>query len=202
MGRYRFYVDGFNLYHALEDGYQQYKWLNLRKLAEAVVGPHDTIEGICFFTAYARWKPRSVARHKTYVKALRSQGIEIVQGRFMRKQVKCHLCHREYWTHQEKRSDVNIALRILIDAISDAYDTALIVSADSDLLPAIDAVHVLAADKEIGIMIPIGRPGSDLKRHADFRRRMPEQLLRDCQFPNEVRVGRAVVRKPSDWPSP
>lgn len=44
-----FYIDGFNLYYRAVRN-TEFKWLNLRKLAE-ILFPQDTIQQICYFTA-------------------------------------------------------------------------------------------------------------------------------------------------------
>lgn len=210
MSRYCFYIDGFNVYHALNDKplitqkepfpYRKYKWLNYRKLAESVIGSKNEITGIFYFTAFARWKSSQVLfRHKQYIKVLRTVGVETIQGRFMKKHIKCHECGKKFLTHEEKRTDVNIAIKLLSDAFDDLYDRALIVSADSDLLPVIKAVHNYAPDKEIGVMFPIGRNSYDLRENADFRFKMTEKLLRNSQFPNKVKVGGKTIKKPSMW---
>ncbi len=173
--------------------------MNYRKLAEQVIGPEDTIEGVFYFTAFAYWNRPKVARHKEYIKVLRSVGVEVIRGRFMRKETECHLCHRFYVTHEEKRTDVNIALKILRDAIEDRYDRALIISADSDLLPAIKAVQNCVPGKDIGVMFPIGRGGYELRNNADFRRKMTEKLLKTSQFPDKVRIGDKIIERPADW---
>ncbi|MFC1678020.1 hypothetical protein ACFL3G_13295 [Planctomycetota bacterium] len=112
MARYCFYIDGFNVYHALNDDslsghnkphkpiykYRKYKWLNYRKLALNVIGPQDTIAEIYYFTAYAKWRPSSYNHHKNYVKALRSENIKIVRGRFMKKYMLCHNCKTLFLT--------------------------------------------------------------------------------------------------------
>ncbi|HTZ32158.1 MAG TPA: hypothetical protein VMH31_06855 [Methylomirabilota bacterium] len=54
MAKIAFFVDGFNLYHALdytESGpdhhrFRKYKWLNLRALAGLFVGPLDSLEAV------------------------------------------------------------------------------------------------------------------------------------------------------------
>lgn len=216
MNRYCFYIDGFNVYYALNDPfyykpgmprieknkcfpYHKYKWLNYRKLAESVVGSKDTITGIFYFTAFTKWKPRQVMRHKKYIKALRAAGVEVIHGRFMKKDIKCHRCGKYFLTHEEKRTDVNIAVKLFGDAIDDLYDKALIVSADSDLIPAIKAVHKHFPDKEIGIMFPIGRNSYDLRQEVDFRRKMPKKLLFDSQFLDQVKVGTKIINRPSSW---
>jgi len=207
VSRYCFYIDGFNVYYALNGDhsltafpYRKYKWLNYRKLTESVIGKKDTITGIFYFTAIVRWKTADVVhRHQQYIKGLRSVGVETIQGRFMDKDIRCHICKKNFSTHEEKRTDVNIALKLLGDAIDDLYDKAVIVTADTDLIPAIKAVHKYAPEKKIGIMFPIGRSNNDLKQEADFRRKMTQELLQKSQFPNKVKIGSEIIKRPDSW---
>ena len=187
------------MYHALIEGCPQYKWLKYRKLAELIVGPQDSIQSIVYFTAFTTWKPKSVARHMEYIKALRTAGVEVVRGRFSRRQKQCHKCEQFYWTHEEKRSDVNIAVRLLADAVRDTFDRAVLVSADSDLAPVVESVHGVAPGKEIGVMFPIGRSSVDLRQVADFRRKMRPKMLLASQFPDVIDLGDDRVRKPTGW---
>ena len=92
MSRYCFYVDGFNMYYALQNGYRHFKWLNYRSLAEQVIKPMDSLAEVYYFTAYVTWHPRAVMRHMEYIKALRSAGVTHVSGRFQVKRIRCHLC--------------------------------------------------------------------------------------------------------------
>jgi len=200
MSRYCIYIDGFNVYYALQQPtYRKYKWLNYRKLAESVVGKNNRITGIFYFTAIVRWKPDNARRHKIYIRALRWAGVDTIQGRFLEKQVRCHKCNQFYKTHEEKRTDVNIAMKIFCDAIDNLYDKALIVSADSDLMPSILAVRKYAPEKSIGIMFPIGRSNNDLIRETDFRIKMSQQLLQSCQFPEQIKIGNTIINRPDSW---
>ena len=200
MSRFCIYIDGFNVYYAIQKPpYQKYKWLNYRKLAESVIGKNDHIIGIFYFTAFVHWKPDNVLRHKIYIRALRWARVDTIHGRFQEKHVRCHKCNQLYKTHEEKRTDVNIALRILCDAIDDVYDKALIVSADSDLIPAIHAVRRYAPEKRIGVMFPIGRSNNNLKMEADFRIKMSQRLLQDCQFPEQIKIGNTIIKRPDGW---
>lgn len=200
--RYCFYIDGFNVYYALRDGFEQYKWVNYRALAEQFIHRDDSIERVVYFSALATWKPAQLDRHKTYIKALRSANVEIIRGRFKRKQIRCKApgCGKLYWTREEKRTDVNIALHAVSDASQDIYDRAVLISADSDLLPVIGTVHRITPDKEVGVMIPIGRTSDDLVRVSDFRLRMRQRNLRASQFPATITVGDTTIAKPSAWP--
>jgi len=96
MNRITFFVDGFNLYHALANNphYHQYKWLNLAKLANCYVTKKDKIQSIYYFTALATWSQSKVKKHKKYIKALGLQNIQIVYGEFRKKDKFCPLCKR------------------------------------------------------------------------------------------------------------
>lgn len=201
MNRYCIYIDGFNVYYALESNpaYHKYKWLNYRKLAESLVGAHDTISGIFYFTTHVSWKLQNVKRHETYIKVLRSVGVTTILGRFLEKQIVCHNCHTQFTTHEEKQTDVNIALKVIEDAIDDLYDKALIISADSDLLQIIETLHRKFPTKEAGVVFPIGRSSFELRQRADFRRKMPEKLLQSCQFPDIIQIGNTTLTRPGNW---
>jgi len=66
------YVDGFNLYHALDDLNQNHlKWLNLWALSENLISQDggETLITVKYFSAYATWRERSMRRHQRYVAA-------------------------------------------------------------------------------------------------------------------------------------
>ncbi|MDR2541342.1 MAG: NYN domain-containing protein [Candidatus Peribacteria bacterium] len=52
-----------------------------------------------------------------------------------------------YKTYEEKRTDVNIATRILMDGVNNLYDKAIIITGDSDITPAIEAIKKRDASK-------------------------------------------------------
>jgi len=200
MKRYRFYIDGFNVYYSLNNRrYRKYKWLDYRKLAQTIIGTDDNISGLLYFTTFVNWKPDSVIRHKQYIKVLRSAGVEVVFGRFLRKKVRCHVCGKYYYTREEKQTDVNIALRLVSDAVNDLYDCAVIISGDTDLIPVIETVHKLTPEKEVGVLFPLRRYNNSLERATDFAATMREKMLACCQFPQQVKCGNVVITRPDSW---
>ena len=101
----------------------------------------DTLEKVILFTAFATWDPGKVARHKLFIRANESVGVEVVYGEFKRKDKHCRVCKGKYQTFEEKQTDVNIALSLFRLAVTDQYDRAVIVSGDTDLIPSIKAVR-------------------------------------------------------------
>jgi uncharacterized LabA/DUF88 family protein len=105
-----------------------------------------------------------------------------------------------FQTFEEKQTDVNIALRLFQLAVEDQYDRAVIVSGDSDLLPAIRAVQATFPSKQIGVIVPIGRASEDLKKQADFHYKMKERHLQSSRHANiiSLRDG-STLTCPSKW---
>lgn len=202
MARIAVFVDGFNVYHALESqrAYHRYKWLDYAALARCYVGSKDTVERVCLFTAYATWNPDKVKRHQAYVRVLRKRGVKLVMGKFKRKDRVCRLCHRQFQTFEEKYTDVNIAIHLLRGAYLDEFDKAILISADTDIIPALSMVRELFPTKQVGVVIPIGSYGMEMKQACDFHFQMKESQLARSQLPDEVDVpGLGLVRRPETW---
>lgn len=202
MSRTVFFIDGFNLYHAIDNRreFHKFKWLDLSNLAKCFVRKTDSIEDTYYFTALASWAPDKVKRHKIYIKALQIQNVKIIYGEFKRKDKFCPLCRREYRTFEEKQTDVNIAIQLFQLAIADKYDTAIIVSGDSDLIPSITAVQKAFPARKIGIVIPIGRRAEALKQICDFHIKMKEKHLQSSRFQNEIHIGNnQKLVCPANW---
>lgn len=202
MKRVVVFVDGFNLYHAIDmnSAWRIYKWLNLSKLAQLIVPKTEKIEEILYFTALATWLPDKMARHKIFIKAIELQGVTTVYGMFKVRDKFCSNCKTWYKAHEEKQTDVNIASQLFKLAVEDRFDKALVMSGDSDLVPAIKAVQTTFPTKEIGAVLPIGRKSEDLKHICDFYIRIKEKHLRDSRFPDDIDLGEGnVLPCPAPW---
>jgi len=193
MLRVVLYVDGFNLYHALDElNAPQLKWLDLRALGRVFVDPqvHDLV-GVKYFSAYATWRADSMMRHRLYVAALEAHGVEAVMGRFKERHRRCPKCDRSYLTHEEKETDVNIGINLVGDAHHNRFDRALLCSNDSDLAPVVAQVRRDFPGKSVRILTPPGRRTSKelvaaagdrknvstIKRIHVERSRLPEKTI-------------------------
>jgi len=204
-------VDGFNLYHSIAENPQhtrhknstdlrKYKWLNLWKLMECFLSKNEELVEVVYFSAYAFWKQERVTRHQTYVRALRSVGVKPVISEFKKKTKKCKICKKIYDTYEEKQTDVQVAIHLFKEGMNDRYEKAMIVTGDSDLIPAIEAVKEKFPMKEIKILFPPLRAINSLKQVADSYARIRPHHLIASQFPDEIDIGDDTkIVKPKKW---
>jgi uncharacterized LabA/DUF88 family protein len=202
MNRVSFFIDGFNLYHALDTNpaFHKYKWLNLERLSRSFIKSEDKLAEVFYFTTYCTWDPAKLLKHQNYVKALQLVNVSVVFGAFRSVDKTCRICHKQYKTFEEKQTDVNIAIKLFQTAVNDSWDTAMLVSGDSDLIPAIKAVKSTFPSKQVGIVIPIGRRAEELKQSADFHMKLKEKHLSSCQFDDILEIdGNTKLVRPASW---
>jgi len=190
MSRVVVFIDGFNLYHAIDanPAWKVYKWLDYTKLAKAFVPKNDDIKEILYFTALTSWMPEKANRHKKFIIANELQGIKVVYGMFKVRNKYCTNCNTSYKAHEEKQTDVNIAIHLFKRAVDNLFDKAFIISGDSDLAPAIRIVRLTFPSKQIGVVIPIGRKAEELKHSSDFHMRMKLKHLVSSRFPKNIHL--------------
>lgn len=173
------YIDGFNLYHSIDDLREPHlKWVNLWALANSFVRPAEKLVKVAYFSAYATWLPAQYARHRAYVTELKAVGVECHMARFNERTIRCRGCRAEWTSREEKETDVHFALTFLEDAIDDVFHRAIIISADSDYVPAVRKIRARYPAKEIFLATPP-------ERHGRAR-----ELIRACNSTSPVTRGR------------
>jgi len=205
--RTNIYVDGFNLYYGAVKN-TPYRWLDIERLF-AFLRPHDDIQTIYYFTALI--SGRRSEHQLTYLKALEmSPKVTVVFGKFKLKTVTCGVraCdfggNRRFRMPEEKRTDVQIALAMVRDAWANACERFILVTGDSDLVPAINTVKEIDPEKRVHVYVPALHPvrgaAVELRSAADKDRILPNQLIRKAQFPAKIPDGSGgFIEKPSDW---
>ena len=202
------YIDGFNLYHGLRDRYgHRYLWLDLVQLVRHL-RPHDSVVAVRYFTAVVRNDPPAQARQQAYLDALRAHSgscLQIVHGRYQAKQQACRRCGAAWTSYEEKETDVNIAVSLVADADAATADLAVLISADSDLCPAIRTARTVAAARQarFGIIaaFPPRRYSHEVKRLIPGAFTLSHQDIRNSLLPDTV-IEATSVRKfhrPREW---
>jgi len=198
------YIDGFNLYYRAVKG-TSYKWLNLRQMCEMLV-PEYSIEQIKYFTAPVSGKedPDKPIRQQTYLRALRTVGVDVVMGKFLTREAPMRLVNNKnqivmVLKTEEKGSDVNLAAQLLIDGFDKRYEAAIVLSNDSDLTMPIQYVR-----DNLGLEIVVINPdrnitSKSLANVSSSIRQLRKGVLEACQFPDMIRYSKGVIKKPPTW---
>jgi len=146
---------------------------------------------------------------EAYLKALDTlTSVTVTCGNHKRKTVRClvractYVGEREFTTLEEKRTDVQIALQMLEDAYENRAERFVLVSGDSDLVPAVNRVK--GRGKEVVVYIPARamKRGAavELRSAANRHATLPTTLLGHAHFPEEIPDGAGgVIRKPVGW---
>ena len=162
MERVSFFVDGFNFYHGLkrlkyaDSDWQKFYWLDFVKFFQHFIGNNQILQKVYYFTA-PPLKPDKSNRQSELLeanKALNGSRFEVVKGQFYEKQVTCKICKQTYIIAEEKRTDVNIAVRMLGDCSINNVDTLVLVSADSDIIPPLQFIKENYPKKKIRVYFP------------------------------------------------
>ncbi len=107
---------------------------------------------------------------------------------------------------EKKGSDVNLATYLVIDAVDDCYDVALVVSNDTDLVLPIRLTRERFA-LAIGVAAPVyfrnRRPMAELESVADYTAhitRARQRCLKESQFPERIPIGEGrSLYRPPEW---
>ena len=209
MARVNVYIDGFNFYYGVVRN-TPYRWLDFRKLSEGLVRPGNVIHRIRYFTARVNDRAASV-RQNTYLRALETvRDLSIHEGHFLTHAVTLPLTDGTGMARvdrtEEKGSDVNLASYLLFDAFDQDFETALVISNDSDLVFPVSDVR-RRFDVVVGVAAPVyhadRHPSRELVEATDFNVHITKKrrkLLRTSRFPDPVidAEGRPI-RKPAAW---
>ena len=197
------YIDGFNLYHGLMQArLDNSRWLDLSAMSRSLLGDARRLELVRYFTTRVRNRSGDAERQSVYIDALRAHGaIEIDFGFFLRKKdIKCSRCQNSWPDYEEKKTDVNISVRLLEDAFDDRFDVALIVSGDSDLVPAVESVKARYPGKRLIVAFPPKRRSVDLEAAAHSSFGILNRQIRASRLPDPVVTPEGIeLRAPMGW---
>jgi uncharacterized LabA/DUF88 family protein len=160
------YVDGFNFYYGLKTPqWKKYYWIDIVKLFESFMRPNQELVAVKYFSA----KPTDIGKSKRQDAFFQANNenskFRLVLGKYLRKEIECFKCHNIIHTYEEKETDVRIATQIVADAYQKNCDIAIVVSADSDMIPAIELAK--DAKRKVFIYFPPNQFSSNLSTMGD-----------------------------------
>lgn len=228
--RTAFFVDGYNLFYGLLAG-TEFKWLDLPAPLQHILHvqePQSRVASISYFTAGV--KPDLASRgilskqaQDTYIRAIKARGVEVYFGRhrlepgraprFIDKSTPASRSDQvDIWQLEEKETDVHLAISMYRLATRQStvvpehrIEQIVLVSADTDMAPALRALREDYPALRIGVILPhregIKRepPGSLLECAHWTRRSISVEELRTHQFPPRVPTRKRPACKPDYW---
>jgi len=86
-----------------------------------------------------------------------------------------------------------------LDGFRNRYDSAVVISNDSDFATTIQAVKD-ELKKNIGVISPHQKPAKALQNKATFYKKIRTGVLQVSQFPPTINLKNGkVIHKPSSW---
>ncbi len=133
------YIDGSNFYHYLKDkeiSFPKGQKFNFKLFVDFLVGNRECVSkryytGIFRNTDSSSKSQELVRGQQKFLSEIEKDGFVIKRGRIMYDSGKT----------REKGTDVKIAADLIIGAVDNLYDTAILVSSDTDLIPAIKYIR-------------------------------------------------------------
>jgi len=212
MDRTIFLIDGFNLYHSVRSASKDLrgattKWLNIASLCRSylpALGAECRINDIFYFSALAAHleatNPDVTKRHRNFIRCLESTGIVVELARFKAKEILCPFCRQQIIRHEEKETDVAISVKLMELLFYDQCDTAVLMTGDTDLAPAVRTAKRLFPKKRVCFAFPYKRKNKELAQIADVHFHIKKERYLAHQFPDPFILSDGQqIQKPMTW---
>lgn len=213
MKRVTFYVDGFNFYFGLkrtkriDSDWKKFYWIDMVRLCESFLGLDQQLERVIYFTA-SPLSPLKNSRQSAFLNAnklLNGDRFEIVRGKYLEKHIICPYCKGDISRPEEKKTDVNISIRMIEDCVLDATDIIALVSADSDLVPPIELIQRLFPSVGIKVYFPPSNFSNDIMDNLTHHRSKPVLMIKNKRrfssaiMPDSVSSDGKTYSIPEKW---
>ena len=185
------YVDGFNFYYGLKKNprWRRYYWLNVVKFFETFLRPSQELLCIKYFSARPHNPDKALRQNAFFQANKENPKFQLFLGKYLQKNIQCYNCGYVIQTYEEKESDVRIATQIVNDANNHFCDVAIVVSADSDMLPAVEMA--LASGTNVFVFFPPFHHSNSLSNVIPtnvIRLDHYESRFRQCLLPDRVHL--------------
>ena len=216
MKKTRVYIDGYNLYYGLLKG-TPWKWLDLVSFSQELLGEGHQIVRVNYFTAPVKTYPHdepAIERQNVYLQALSTfPDVKTILGFYAKnkamlpvREQACRACPTpedgmiRVVKLEEKRSDVNIAVAMLLDAAKTDTDCFALITGDSDQVGAIEALRY-DYGKKVLVFNPHLSFSEHLKRASSYYKNIPRDMPSRHQLPDSIPIGTKgnLICRPAAW---
>lgn len=199
------YIDGFNLYYGMkQSNWNSLLWLDVQLLTKSFLKDTQKLVYTNYFTSRIdNSDPSKQARQKEYLEALETlSDFEIHYGKYTNQDRTCRRCGHTYPHSGEKMTDVNIACGLLTDAFEDRYDTAILITGDSDLIPPIELIHAIHKNKNKRVIVafPPNRHNLSVAEVSNISFVIGKNRLKKSQLPDKIiKPDGYTLNRPFTW---
>jgi hypothetical protein len=211
------YIDGLNLYRRCLERHPAVKWLDLEAFARKLLPDHDVV-AVHYFTAQIKPgtspDPRRPQRQQAYLRAvatLPSVTIHLGKFRVDRRLMISHPVAIDPATGEfkrvqvrkieEKGSDVNLAVRMLVDAHAGKADLYAMLTNDSDQVETLKALK-----NDLGVQTGLILPMETARASKELVQTLPdaisfvtEAVLTASQLPDTLTDAHGAITRPAVW---
>ncbi|MEW5830475.1 MAG: NYN domain-containing protein [Chloroflexota bacterium] len=214
MYRTTVYIDGYNLYNGIRrmykspdtpydpNAWREALWLDIEKLAISFLNPTQELTSVKYFTARISGPKSKVDRQSDYLDVIQTlPKVQIIEGKYHdNNPVICQHCGKTTYVSKEKQTDVNFTTELLVDTIEDKYDSAYLVTADSDYKAPLVYIKSRYPQKRIFMEFVETNFSNVLARLSYRTYTIKRDRLLACQLPDVVTLPNGYkIRRPSKW---
>lgn len=212
MRKAALYVDGFNFYYGVRNFFKPGEaqrgfslsglvWCDFRALVERhFLEPEGRLVLIRYFTApvteNVEVRQDEHTRYGQWLRAAQTiPGLRVIFGYYRPGRKRWIMAPGDPLAHvdqlrQEKETDVNIAVEMLLDGIAGHFDTAYLLSGDTDQIPAVAAVAFrLKERKRVRVLVPPVQDAESWKKpYLDYMQQLKKRFSIEASEPRQVDV--------------
>ena len=208
-----FYIDGFNFYFGLrriallKPDWRKFYWLDIVEFCSGFLNEDEEIGLVTYFTSRPNSKDKMLRQNLllTCNRKLYPEKLKVVYGRYAKKEMKCNAsggCKRHYDDLEEKETDVNLAIQMIIDCYNKVCNKMVLISSDTDFVPPLKFIKNEHKHIETKILFPpAGKHSTHLSQicpnNKDLEKHKPKwnkAILKD-----KIVVDGKTYTKPESW---
>ncbi|MEJ7611878.1 MAG: NYN domain-containing protein [Ferruginibacter sp.] len=205
-----FYIDGFNFYYGLKamaevtPAWKNYYWIDLVKFCSKFLPDDAELIVVHYFTS----PPQNTEKRRRQMaflnanRLINGEKFKYLNGHYSPKDVSCGICKKTFQTLEEKRTDVNIALQVIMDCYEDNVDLVYIITADSDQIPTMQLIKNKFPGKVFKVLFPPLTSSHEILQITKVHHLNDhEQKFKESMMPGEVVKDGKKYTRPPGWKS-
>ena len=202
------YIDGFNFYYGLKNissrdsRWKKFYWLDIVTFFDKMLNDRQELVEVNYFSARPLDSSASKRQDLFFSANKLNPKFRLTLGKYLKKNILCKSCNNIIHSYEEKETDVRIATQIINDVYKNRCDITIIVSADSDIIPAVELIREINPAHKIFVYFPPLRHSVSLsnccdgiRKLSDYKARFNQSMLPDCV----TLLNGTVINRPDNW---